>query len=176
MTIEWRKKMKIYLDMDGVLTNFEKRYVEKYGEFPRDIDKRRQHFWDNWKKFVDDKDFENLEKHPDADELLKTIEFFARSGIPVEILSSSGGGYSHEVVAEQKRTWLKNNGIEYTANIVPGGGHKARFASAWNILIDDTENVITRYRNAGGTAIHHTNVKETINKLYQLHLEWEGGE
>lgn len=168
--------MKIFLDMDGVLTDFEKRYVEKYGEFPKDLDKRRQHFWDNWKKFVDDREFETLDKHAHCDELLQTVAMFASRGIPVEILSSSGGGYSHEIVAEQKKTWLKKHGIDYHANIVPGGGHKRKFASAWNILVDDTESVITRYRGAGGTAIHHTDIKETIKRLHELHLEWEGGE
>ena len=165
--------MKIYLDMDGVLTNFEKRYVEKFGEFPRDLDKRRQHFWDNWKKFVDDGDFETLEKHPNADRLLEAVRSL---NLPVEILSSSGGGYSHDIVAEQKKKWLINNGIEFHANIVPGGGHKAKFADPWHVLIDDTDNVIKRYRAAGGTAIHHTDIKETIKQLYALHLEWEGGE
>jgi hypothetical protein len=165
--------MKIYLDMDGVLANFEKRYVEKYGEFPKDVDKRRQHFWDNWKKFVDDKDFESLEKHENADELLVAVRSL---NLPVEILSSSGGGYSHEIVTEQKKVWLRKHGIDYVANIVPGGGHKAKFAGAWNILIDDTENVIERYRKAGGTAIHHTDIKETIKQLYALNLEWEGGQ
>lgn len=168
--------MKIYLDLDGVLTDFEKRYVEKFGEFPRDLDKRRQHFWDNWKKFVDDREFETLPKHKHADELLKTIEYFHNHGIPVEILSSSGGGYSHDMVAEQKKQWLINNNIQYKANIVPGGGHKRRFAGPWNILIDDTESVIARYRDGGGTAIHHIDIAETIRRLHELHLEWEGGE
>ena len=76
----------------------------------------------------------------------------------------------------QKKTWLKNNGIDFPANIVPGGGHKARFADPWNILIDDTLNVIERYHKAGGTAIHHTDIKETIRRLHELHLEWVGGE
>lgn len=168
--------MKIYLDMDGVLTNFEKRYNERFGEFPKDLDKRRQHFWDNWKLFVDNHEFETLEKYPGCDELLEAIKFFENKGIPIEILSSSGGGYSHEMVAEQKKNWLKSNGIGYHANIVPGGGHKAKFAEPWHILIDDTANVIERYHKAGGTTIHHTNVHDTIAKLHELHLEWLGGE
>lgn len=168
--------MKIYLDMDGVLTNFEKRYVEKFGMFPKDADKRRQHFWDNWKQIVDDADFETLDKHDGCDELLETIAFFEKEGIPVEILSSSGGGYSHDMVVEQKKAWLKKHNIEYVANIVPGGGHKARYASPWNILIDDTEHVIDRYKAAGGTAILHKDVKETIAQLHKLHLEWKGGQ
>lgn len=168
--------MKILLDIDGVLSNFEKRYVEKFGEFPVDLDKRRQHFWDNWKRWVDDYEFEALELHPDAGQLLAEVKMLYDHGIPVEILSSSGGGYSHELVAEQKRMWLKKNGINYPANVVPGGGHKAKFAAPWNILIDDTENVIMRYRKAGGTAIHHVNINETLARLRELHIEWEGGE
>jgi hypothetical protein len=165
--------MKIFLDMDGVLTEFEERYVEKFGEFPKDIDKRRQHFWDNWKKFVDDADFETLHKHKHCDELLEAVRALK---LPVEILSSSGGGYSHEVVTKQKQKWLDSNGIEFKANIVPGGGHKAKFASPWNVLIDDTQSVIDRYRKAGGTAIHHVDIHETIKQLHSLHLEWEGGQ
>lgn len=158
--------------MDGVLTNLEKRYVEKYGEFPIDANKRRRHFWDNWKKFVDDREFETLEKHPNADKLLDSMKFFEDAGISVEILSSSGGGYSHELVVEQKLKWLQKNGITYKANIVPGGGRKAKYAHPWNILIDDTEHVITRYREAGGTAIHHVEIDSTLSKLHELHLEW----
>jgi hypothetical protein len=165
--------MKIFLDMDGVLANFEDRYVEKFGEFPKDDVKRRKHFWNNWKKFVDDADFETLDKHKNCDQLLRAVRALK---LPIEILSSSGGGYSHDIVTEQKKKWLKSNGIEFNANIVPGGGHKAEFASAWNILIDDTENVIDRYRKAGGTAIHHVDIDETIKQLNALHLEWVGGQ
>lgn len=168
--------MKIYLDIDGVLSDFEQRYVEKFGEFPKDSDKRREYFWNNWAKFVDDKDFETLPMHKDAPKLLAAVKKLYDSGIPVEILSSSGGGYSHEIVAHQKRKWLDDNGIKYKANIVPGGGHKAKYAAPWNILIDDTENVIDRYRKAGGTAIHYTDVDKAINELNTLYLEWQGGQ
>jgi hypothetical protein len=168
--------MKIYLDIDGVLSDFEQRYVEKFGEFPKDLDKRREHFWDNWKKFVDDKDFETLPLHKDATKLLAAVKILHDAGIPVEILSSSGGGYSHEVVAHQKRKWLNDHGITYNANIVPGGGHKAKYASPWNILVDDTQNVIDRYRAARGTAIHYTNVDKAIAELNALYLEWRGGQ
>ena len=165
--------MKIYLDMDGVLADFEDRYVEKFGEFPKDSHKRRKHFWNNWKQFVDDADFETLRKHKNCDELLEVVRSL---NLPVEILSSSGGGYSHDIVTEQKKKWLEANGIEFKANIVPGGGHKADFASPWHILIDDTDNVIERYRKAGGTAIHHVDIHETVKQLRTLYLEWIGGQ
>lgn len=165
--------MKIYLDMDGVLTDFERRYTEKFGHFPKDSELRRKHFWENWKQFVDDKEFVNLSKHPGAEKLLHHVQKLNDDGIEVEILSSSGGGYSHDMVIEQKKKWLNNNHIHYKANIVPGGGHKAAYAKKWHILVDDTENVVERYRAAGGTAILHKDVDKTIDKLYDLYSEWK---
>lgn len=168
--------MKIYLDMDGVLTDLDHRYAEKFGAFPADKDLKRKHFWENWKKFVDDHEFETLPKHPGADKLLATVEVLRAGGVPVEILSSSGGGYSHDLVVAQKKKWLAANGITYKPNIVPGGARKAEYADPWNILIDDTEHVVENYRAHGGTAILHKDVDETIRMLHYLHLEWKGGQ
>lgn len=168
--------MKIYLDIDGVLSDFEQRYIQKFGEFPEDAIKRKQHFWDNWKNFVDDKDFETLPMHKDALQLLAAVKKLHDAGVPVEILSSSGGGYSHDIVTEQKKKWLLDHGITYKANIVPGGGHKAKYAAPWNILVDDTQHVVDRYRAAGGTAVHYTDVDKAIKELNALYLEWQGGQ
>ena len=71
---------------------------------------------------------------------------------------------------------LFRSGIPYKANIVPGGSKKAAFASPWNILVDDTDHVIEKYRSAGGTAILHYDIDVTIKELSRLHLEWHGGQ
>ena len=44
--------MKIYLDMDGVLTDFEKKYEELFGVRPDEVQARTKHFWENWQEFV----------------------------------------------------------------------------------------------------------------------------
>lgn len=160
--------MKIYLDMDGVLTDFDKRYEELFGERPVDPEKNRKHFWDNWKKFVDGKNFETLEVHPGAYALMQTVKSLK---VPYEILSSSGGGYSHDEVIEQKKKWLEKHGINVPANFVPGGKHKAAYAKPSHILVDDMEKNITAYRNAGGPAIHHTDVSKTVRELIAHNFE-----
>jgi hypothetical protein len=165
--------MKIYLDLDGVLANFDKRYEELFGVRPKETRQRRRHFWNNWETFINGKNFETLDLMPDATELLVVVESLK---VPIEILTSSGGHQYHEEVKQQKINWLKNKGIPYKPNVVPGGVKKAEFAAPWNILIDDTEKVIEAYRKAGGTAILHKNVAETISALYKLHLEWQNGE
>lgn len=161
--------------MDGVLTDMDARYIEKFGAYPIDEVSKRKHFYKNWKAFVNDHEFETLEKHPGADKLLQTVELLNRGGVSIEILSSSGGGDSHEIVKSQKIKWLLKHEIQYKANIVPGSVRKADYARPWHILVDDTVRVVDRYRSAGGTAILHKDVDKTIKKLHELHLEWKGG-
>lgn len=165
--------MKIYLDMDGVLTDFEKRYEELFGVRPDEVQSRTKHFWDNWQEFINGGNFKTLDKHKHADTLLNFVNSL---GVPVEILSSSGGEKNHECVTIQKVAWLCNNGIPYKANIVPGGSKKASYAHPWHILVDDTPHVVEKYRAAGGTAVLHHDIDETIAQLSKLHLEWQGGQ
>lgn len=163
--------MKIYLDMDGVLTDFEGRYVELFGVRPEETRAGHKHFWDNWNTFVQGNNFETLDWNKGAVELLAYV---ASLKVPVEILSSSGGGDLHDVVVPQKLKWLESRGIPYKANIVPGGAKKAEYAGPWNILIDDTQRVIDTYRKSGGTAILHKEVSDTIEQLSRLYLRWHG--
>jgi hypothetical protein len=165
--------MKIYLDMDGVLTDFEKRYDELYGIRPSQIKDRSVHFWKHFETFILSGQFKTLDKHKDADKLL---HFVHELRVPVEILSSSGGGKHHEFVTAQKEAWLSNNGITYKANIVPGGSKKTEYAKPWHILVDDTPHVVEKYRAAGGTAVLHYDIDVTLKELARLHLEWQGGE
>lgn len=159
--------------MDGVLTNFEKRYDELYGIRPSEQMERTTHFWRYFEQFIVGGNFRTLEKHPTADQLL---EFVAKMNVPVEILTSSGGDKHHERVSEDKIAWLCDNGIPYKANIVPGGSKKALLAHPWHILVDDTQHVVDKYRAAGGTAVLHYDIDVTLNELAALHLEWQGGQ
>jgi hypothetical protein len=159
--------------MDGVLTNFEKRYDELFGVRPSEQNARTTHFWRYFEKFIVDGNFKTLEKHPDADTLL---QFVHEMRVPVEILTSSGGEKHHVQVTEDKITWLCNNSISYKANVVPGGSKKALYAQPWHILVDDTPHVVEKYRAAGGTAILHYDINVTLKELAALHLEWQGGQ
>lgn len=165
--------MKIYLDMDGVLTDFDKRFTELFGGRPEQSEDRKEHFYTNWPAFVEGGNFGTLEMHPGAPKLLEAVRSL---NVPVEILSSSGGKKYHECVTLQKEAWLRDHGIEFKPNIVPGGWLKAEWAKPWHILIDDSAHVVDPYIAAGGTAILHYDVDLTIKRLYELHLEWAGGQ
>jgi hypothetical protein len=155
---------KIYLDLDGVVTDFVKRYTEIFDDDPVEARKNKRGS-QNWTDFVHGKHFELLDYHEGALELLQYLE---ETGIEVEILSSSGGEKYHEIVEQQKINWLNARNISHKVNIVSGRRKKALFANENSILIDDTPDNIVRFIDAGGHGIYHTNVNETIEKLNSL--------
>jgi hypothetical protein len=134
---------KIYLDMDGVLCNFERRYFELYKELPGSMRDRKE-FNVHWHDFIATKQFETLDWYP-------------------------GGNKYHDEVARQKRVWLENNGLDkLKANVVPGRKHKAEYATPNTILIDDTQDIIQSFNAAGGIGILHKEIGNTLMMLEKL--------
>ena len=152
---------KIYLDMDGVIADFVKRYNELYHMDP-DSKEARKNFSNRFMNFIRTKQFETLEPMPDTSAL---IEYLKNQDVPVEILSSTGRPESHEEVARQKTVWLCNHGISFKGNFVPGKELKKNFATPTSLIIDDTLSVITDWQEAGGLAIHHKTARETMVML-----------
>ncbi len=152
---------KIYLDMDGVLCDFEKRYIELYNEQPNSS-RDKKNWSENWTDFIMTKQFETLDIFPGAIELLRHVR---RTELPIEILTSSGGAKYHNLVAEQKDIWLKKQGLAYKRNVVPQRSLKASYATPNTILIDDTEDVIAVFNKAGGIGILHKDIGKTLQTL-----------
>lgn len=152
--------------MDGVLTDFEKRYVELFGVGPMGEDRANKEKSKNWDHFVETKQFETLDWFPGGQEL---FEYVNGLNIPIEILSSTGGPKYHSEVRSQKVEWLMNNTSWIPIyNIVPGRRIKRFFSYKGNVLIDDTQDVVEEFNQYGGQAILHKDVNETIKMLENL--------
>ena len=155
------KITKIYLDLDGVIANFDDRYKSRYKMLPREAEKNKE-FDKFFTQFIADGEFATLELMPDAIEL---INFLRSLDVPTEILSSSASEKRDPDIRPQKLEWLKNNNIEFPAIIVPGKRHKKDYSNANSILIDDTPINIDQWCNEGGIGILHTDAINTINIL-----------
>lgn len=159
--------MKIYLDMDGVLANFNKKYAEVFNIDPALVEKHSYASAKNFEQFILGNNFLNLEFMPNATRLL---EFVNGLDVDIEILSSSGGAKHHFEVEAQKKIWLNSKFLHYPVNIVPGGSKKAAFAAPDRVLIDDTPRVVEKFRAAGGLAILHddNNIDHTFYELTRI--------
>jgi len=152
---------KIYLDMDGVICDFMKRYEELYHHVPRRNETKKE-WHNNFDNFIKTKQFETLDLMPDAKTLL---DYLRNQSVPVEILSSTAFEKVHDDISQQKSIWLENHGIDFPRNFVPGKALKYKFATPTSLIIDDTLSVIEDWKEAGGPAIHHKNARETMVML-----------
>lgn len=150
----------IYVDMDGVIADFTKRYKEKFGVSPEEA--RGKNFGPNFEKFIEDGEFGKLDTMPDMGLL---IGYLNTLSIPKEILSSTANPENHGFIAPQKQMWLNKYGITYPTNFVPGKKHKAKYATPTSIIIDDTRSIIEDWNEAGGIGILHTDAVSTIAML-----------
>ena len=67
-----------------------------------------------------------------------------------------------------KMQWLKNNQVPFKANLVSHREDKAKFANSDSILIDDREDVVNDFVQAGGKAILHRDSTSTINQIKEM--------
>jgi hypothetical protein len=154
----------IYLDMDGVIADFNKRYRELYKIYPQDADTYKV-FDKFFAQFIDSREFAKLDLMPGAMDL---INYLRALDIPTEILSSTSSEKRDVPIREQKIEWLETHKIDFPVNLVPGKRHKKNYANPNSLLIDDTEQNISQWREAGGVAIHHKDVVSTLNILKSL--------
>jgi len=150
----------LYLDMDGVLCNFDKAY--------RAIDPDKA----DRKKFREavfmHKIFEDLEFMHDAHVLLDYVAKL--KDINIEILTSMGTYdelQGHEAKT-QKLYWLHKHNIPYKTNFVRAKQEKANFAHDRSILVDDSTGCINPFNVKGGHGILHTKSSDSIQQIHDV--------
>lgn len=149
--------------MDGVLVGFHSRYDQLFGT---DHEKNKENWNENWKYWVETKQFNSLEWEVGGQTLYR---FIKRLNIPFEILSSSGGYAYYDEIRQQKIHWLHKHKFDCPINIVPGKKYKQEYARPDYLIIDDTSSIIEQWRAKGGYAILHDsgNVQNTIDQVSQ---------
>lgn len=155
-------RLKLYVDMDGVLANFEQGYDDIVGgraQWPSKADDDAF-----WNPIIDTPNFwRNLKPMPDYRELWAYVSQHDY----VAVLSSPGTHDRSRAIVE-KREWLHHH-LGYSTNVVfKHSKDKQHFACPNSILIDDYGANVRRWIEAGGIGIKHTSASSTIDQLMAL--------
>ena len=154
---------KIFVDLDGVLTDFDKQLAEL-------LNKKLVRGWDFgndpkvWAKIAHagEKFWSEMAWMPDGHDLWEYIKDFKPTVLtaPTRHPSSKTG----------KKIWLKENLPGVPAII---DSKKEQYAKEGYILIDDREKNIKKWEEAGGTGILHKDAESSIKELKKIMEEQE---
>lgn len=152
----------LFVDMDGVLADFETGFFEQFGRKKSNGGKGSQEDAD-WEAVRSVKDFyANLPPMPDMDTLWLYIYKYAPfilTGVPDAVPESS----------PNKRAWA-HKALNYGRVITCPSKEKYRFCIPGDILIDDWTKYQDKWEKAGGIWITHTSAANTIAELKRLGL------
>lgn len=165
----------IFLDLDGVIFDFDRVFVERYGKAPHDMP--RSEFNACFSDFIENKCFETLPLCNGIMPMLSMLAGLRRSfDIKIVILTACGGESSKRVkeVTRQKLVALDNTLSEYFSwdgeIFAYTSREKIKHFSRSAVLIDDYDQNIDAWTAAGGTSIWHDSsvpYRTTIT-LYEL--------
>ena len=155
-------KYSVFVDMDGVLTDFDKAYYELTGMKSSEAKSKLsvQEFWFPIKNAGRDW-WINMDWMPDGKKLWSYIKKYDPT-----LLSAPSIERSSKV---GKRGWVNNN-LSGTKLIMTRSSNKKKYATPTSVLIDDTKRNIDDWNSSGGIGIHHTSTSNTIKELKKLGL------
>jgi 5'(3')-deoxyribonucleotidase len=154
------QKYHLFIDMDGVLTDFIKGYHELTGKDISGEYHNNDDFWDPINKAGYDF-WINLKWKEDGKKLWKYIEKYNPT-----VLSAPSKKDDSRV---GKHDWIKRE-LPGVHLILRTAKNKKEFAAPDSILIDDLKDNVDSWKEAGGIGILHTSADDTIKKLKDLKL------
>lgn len=152
----------IYIDLDGVLFDFDRQLETTLGRPRAEISKKE--LWATVNAYPGGW-FRNLPLMPYA---IALYSLCVKTGLPVTVLTATGNNYADVTFQKQDACWKRLHIPQHKIITVQSGILKANLASPYSLLIDDTPKVINAWREAGGIGILHTDGQTTAEKLKKL--------
>ncbi len=156
-------KYEIYSDMDGVITDFDKQFMElSDGIHPSVYDKKEglDKFWG----LIDGGGVGFWVGMPWMEDG-KTYWDYIKKYEPILLSSPSRS----QISRLGKRLWVKHK-LPGTKLILARAKDKQKYSGENKILIDDRPSNINEWRSQGGIGILHTSASDTISQLKELGL------
>lgn len=159
---------RIFLDLDGCMSDFDGFFFQEFGVASSDVTKKEM-----WRLIHEyDGFFRKLPTMPNAYELYVEALWYSKLHSQVIILTSAGTT-NYAAVAEQKKAWVKEHlDPDVLVICVKDGLDKASFVqNKGDILIDDWRLNCEAWEAAGGVAVKYENATQAISDLRALFIK-----
>jgi len=162
----------LYIDMDGVVADFNTRAREVLGTTTGDGNK-----WETgqWAKLRDLPNlYLDLPKMPQADDIINLARRFRDElGWPVYMLTAVPKGNDVPDAFHDKILWIQKYYPDMRVRFGPWGHTKHERCEPGDILVDDRTSNCEEWRNAGGRAIKVTgrDFTKVLAELTEIFLE-----
>lgn len=156
-----RSQYEIFCDMDGVIADFDLQFKNLTGLLPKPYEAKygTDQFW---KAIPNTPDFwADMPWMPDGKKLWNYISKYSP-----KLLSAPSRDKSSRIGKQQ---WVDEH-LPGVKIIFKGAKYKHEYARPNRILIDDREDNIERWNNAGGIGIVYLSTEQTTNQLKQYGL------
>jgi hypothetical protein len=150
----------MFCDMDGVLTDFEKRFTSLNPEKLSPAQYQTKYGIEKFWSFIDGENgvkfWVGMQWMKDGKELWEYIKKYN----PILLSAPSRNNESRL----GKRLWVKNN-LPGVKLVLASADKKQNYSGRNKVLIDDRKDNIDQWRSQGGIGILHTNTQDTIKQL-----------
>lgn len=163
----------LFVDMDMVLADFNKRFKSLFGELPLSDyplisnNAKKKKYTEQFEKFIEDRNFATLEPMPDFLEAARFLNK-VKQHTHVYILTSTAKEEYLKEISHQKKEWLKKHDISFYPIFVPGKATKKFYSRPGRVLIDDTPINIQQWNSMGGTGILHKSWRQSIKEYNEI--------
>lgn len=163
------KPKTIYLDLDGVLADFDARIKNLLGK-PLEEYSTSQEGWDALEPFKPNF-FAWLEPMRDAYDLYRGVLSLALlNQYEVAVLTAIPKIGRMPFAKQDKKEWVTEYfpKLACNFNIGPHAEHKQYHCTVGDVLIDDSIRNIDQWRSVGGYGILHTSAKDSLQQLKEI--------
>lgn len=151
----------IYIDMDGVVADFDRAVAERLRPSPEDLAYAQEHNrWPKsvWQEIIKDSHFyRDLPKMPQADRMISTARRFRDElGWKLYMLTAIPKDNDIPDCIQDKILWMNQYYPDIPVRFGPYSQDKQNHAKPGDILVDDKPSNIEQWRSRGGIGIQVT--------------------
>jgi len=159
----------IFLDMDGVVADFDTFVSNLLGRPVGWHDSKQDLTEDEWEKLASvDRLYYQLPLMPDATKLVAYVKSLS-TRVKVGFLTAVPRRSTIPSARDDKQAWVDKYFPGMRMDIGPYSHHKQKWCAPGDILVDDRPSNILEWSAAGGVAIYHTgDVDATIKRINEV--------